>query len=76
MGLYLRQLLWVAVQWGNYLLHIILTLWARGLPLKPPLYNHGRNHMTTEKKTTPSKKELLRDIETLDKNKVLDSTSF
>ena len=32
--------------------------------------------MTTEKKTTPSKKELLRDIETLDKNKVLDSTSL
>ena len=32
--------------------------------------------MTTEKKTTPSKKELLREIETLDKNKVLDSTSL
>ena len=32
--------------------------------------------MDKEKKTTPSKKELLREIETLDKNKVLDSTSL
>ena len=32
--------------------------------------------MVTEKKTTPSKKELLREIENLDKNKVLDPTSL
>ena len=32
--------------------------------------------MVTEKKTTPSKKELLREIESLDKNKVLDSNSL
>ena len=30
----------------------------------------------TEKKTTPSKKELLRDIEALDKASVFDSTSL
>ncbi|SVC58321.1 uncharacterized protein METZ01_LOCUS311175 [marine metagenome] len=32
--------------------------------------------MDKEKKTTPSKKELLREIESLDKNKVLDSNSL
>ena len=32
--------------------------------------------MDKEKKTTPSKKELLREIESLDKNKLLDSTSL
>jgi|TARA_R100001530_G_scaffold56867_1_gene41442 hypothetical protein len=30
----------------------------------------------TKKKTTPSKKELLREIEALDKAKILDSTSL
>ena len=32
--------------------------------------------MDKEKKTTPSKKELLKEIESLDKNKVLDSNSL
>ena len=32
--------------------------------------------MDKEKKTTPSKKELLKEIEALDKSKVLDSTSL
>ena len=32
--------------------------------------------MVTEKKTTPSKKELLKDIEGLDKSKVFDTTSL
>ena len=32
--------------------------------------------MVTVKKTTPSKKELFKDIEALDKSKVLDSTSL
>jgi hypothetical protein len=36
----------------------------------------GENIMDKEKKTTPSKKELLKDIEALDKSKVLDSTSL
>jgi len=38
--------------------------------------NHGRNLMVTEKKTTPSKKELLKDIESLDKSKLFDLTSL
>ena len=32
--------------------------------------------MVTEKKTTPSKKELLKDIEALDKTKRFDNTSL
>ncbi len=36
----------------------------------------GEIPMDKVKKTTPSKKELLREIETLDTNKVLDSNSL
>ena len=42
----------------------------------PPLFYHGRKTMDKEKKTTPSKKELLKDIESLDKSKVFDNTSL
>lgn len=42
----------------------------------PPLFYHGRNLMDKEKKTTPSKKELLKDIEALDKTKRFDNTSL
>ena len=49
---------------------------GEGSAFELPTLNHGRNLMVTEKKTTPSKKELLKDIEALDKSKVLDSTSL
>jgi len=49
---------------------------GEGYAFEYPTLNHGRNLMVTEKKTTPSKKELLREIENLDKNKVLDPTSL
>ena len=37
---------------------------------------HGRINMETEKKKSPSKKELMRTIESLDKNKVFDLVSL
>ncbi len=49
---------------------------GEGLAFDNPTLIHGRNNMDKEKKTTPSKKELLREIESLDKNKVLDSNSL
>ena len=36
----------------------------------------GENTMNEEKKKAPSKKELMREIETLDKNKVFDYVSL
>jgi len=40
-------------------------------------FNHGRKIMDKEKKkTAPSKKELIKDIENLDKNKLFDTTSL
>ena len=45
--------------------------------LKPPFLFLWENTMTEEKKKkAPSKKELMRDIETLDKNKVFDLVSL
>ena len=40
-------------------------------------FNHGRKIMAEEKKkTAPSKKELIKDIEGLDKNKLFDTNSL
>ena len=45
--------------------------------LKPPFLFLWENKMTEEKKKkAPSKKELMRDIENLDKNKVFDLVSL
>ena len=45
--------------------------------LKPPFLFLWENTMTEEKKKkAPSKKELMRDIENLDKNKVFDLVSL
>ena len=45
--------------------------------LKPPFLFLWENTMTEEKKKkAPSKKELMRDIEALDKNKVFDLVSL
>ena len=78
MGLY--NLKWVGFdnQWVNAFLNSNSLLEHRqGESLRSPhTLNMGEINMDKVKKTTPSKKELLKDIEALDKSKVLDSTSL
>jgi len=57
------------------LLHYLLFNMVRVLPFISTHF-HGRINMETEKKKAPSKKELMRTIENLDKDKVFDLVSL
>ena len=57
-------------------LHYLLFNMVRGLPLLNPHISWENINMETEKKKAPSKKELMRTIESLDKEKVFDLVSL
>ena len=58
------------------LLHYLLFNMVRVLPFISTHISWENINMETEKKKTPSKKELMRTIENLDKDKVFDLVSL